>query len=406
MRATAWWLICQLAAATIAGDREQFKYGVDDKDAELLVPEVISKYGYKVEDHTVITEDGYVLKMFRILPKRENIVGKKPVLLVHGLWNSSANFVLNGSSSFAFLLALAGYDVWLANLRGTRYSKEHTKLPGNSKEYWNFSCHEIGYYDLPAMIDHVVKVSDSEKVFYVGYSQGTTVYFIMTSTRPEYNSKIALMIAITPANLWKRLRNPLLRIVQSLFQPGTNTILMITDVLNVFQFLPYNGNFLRIGRFLCHPDVKNNLCLQLIGLVAGQHVEGSNPRTALTYLGHYPQGTSVKQVLHIAQLIGNGGKFRQFDYGHDGNLEKYGSWEPPAYNLTASTAAVVIYYGLNDLLVHPRDVQELSRMLPHVIATIPIADRKFNHVDFLLAKNVREVLYEKIVQTLEEFSAK
>lgn len=225
----------------------------------------------------MITEDGYALKMFRILPKQENIVRKKPVLLVHGLWNSSANFVLNGSNSLAFLLALAGYDVWLANLRGTRYSKEHTKLPGNSKEYWNFSCHEIGYYDLPAMIDHVVKVSDSEKVFYVGYSQGTTVYFIMTSTRPEYNSKIALMIAITPANLWKRLRNPLLRIVQSLFQPGTNTILMITDVLNVFQFLPYNGNFLRIGRFLCHPDVKNNLCLQLVGLVAGQHVEGSNP---------------------------------------------------------------------------------------------------------------------------------
>lgn len=37
MRATAWWLICQLAAATIAGDREQFKYGVDDEEAELLV---------------------------------------------------------------------------------------------------------------------------------------------------------------------------------------------------------------------------------------------------------------------------------------------------------------------------------------------------------------------------------
>lgn len=38
----------------------------------------------------------------------------------------------------ALVLANLGYDVWLGNNRGNRYSHEHMTLNVHKKEYWNF----------------------------------------------------------------------------------------------------------------------------------------------------------------------------------------------------------------------------------------------------------------------------
>lgn len=72
----------------------------------------------------------------------------------------------------AYKLADAGYDVWMGNARGTEASREHVLLDPKEKEFWSFSWHEIGYYDLPACIDHILNATNHEKLFYIGYSQG------------------------------------------------------------------------------------------------------------------------------------------------------------------------------------------------------------------------------------------
>ena len=36
------------------------------------------------------------------------------------------------------MLAEEGYDVWLANNRGTRYSKSHLSLSNVDPKYWRF----------------------------------------------------------------------------------------------------------------------------------------------------------------------------------------------------------------------------------------------------------------------------
>ena len=48
-----------------------------------------------------------------------------------------------------------GYDVWLGNMRGTRYSTKHAYLDPMDYDsgYWNFSMAEKGMLDVPAAID-------------------------------------------------------------------------------------------------------------------------------------------------------------------------------------------------------------------------------------------------------------
>jgi lysosomal acid lipase/cholesteryl ester hydrolase len=50
----------------------------------------------------------------------------------------------------AFQLVRAGYDVWLGNSRGSKYSLGHTSLnPKKDKSYWQYSWTEMGKYDAP-----------------------------------------------------------------------------------------------------------------------------------------------------------------------------------------------------------------------------------------------------------------
>lgn len=56
----------------------------------------------------------------------------------------------------------------------------------------------MGYYDLPAKIDHILNHTGSEKLFYIGHSQGTTALWVMLSERPEYNDKVKATFAMAP----------------------------------------------------------------------------------------------------------------------------------------------------------------------------------------------------------------
>lgn len=129
--------------------------------------------GYASEQYTVVTEDSYVLQLYRIPGKPGESNQKKPaVLLMHGIDNDMNFWTLNEPSKTpAFLLADQGYDVWLGNNRGSRYGKGHLTLDYKTDaEYWRFSVEEYGLKDLPAFIDHILAKTGQEKLTYIGHS--------------------------------------------------------------------------------------------------------------------------------------------------------------------------------------------------------------------------------------------
>lgn len=96
----------------------------------------------------------------------------------------------------------------MGNARGNTYSRKHLTINPSSSAFWKFSWHEIGYYDIPAMIDYVLKETSVPKLQYAAFSQGTTAFFVMTSTRPEYNDKVSAMQALAPVAFVGNIKSP------------------------------------------------------------------------------------------------------------------------------------------------------------------------------------------------------
>jgi len=122
-------------------------------------------------------------------------------MLQHGLFSDADTWCVSGPSSLAYVLGNAGYDVWLGNNRGNKYSRVNTKLdPAKDKStFFDYSFFELGKYDAPAQIDFVRKSTGYDKISYLGHSQGTSQMFSALSyDHGELQDKLNLFIACAP----------------------------------------------------------------------------------------------------------------------------------------------------------------------------------------------------------------
>ncbi|KAL0116943.1 hypothetical protein PUN28_010077 [Cardiocondyla obscurior] len=393
---------------------------------------MIKQSGYPFELHHATTRDGYILALHRI-PNRfdKTTENRRVVLIMHGLLGSSADWILTGQNrSIAYLLADNGYDVWLGNSRGTTNSKNHTTLSIQSAEFWNFSWHEMGIYDLPAIIDYILHETGQKQLFYIGFSQGTTQFWILTSLRPEYNQKIKLMSALAPVAYTGH--------VEGLLRPAS-------FIANKFKvFYPYIGFFEMLAntemeKFITYTFCRENtatqpFCELIVSMIGGFSVNETDHTHFADYLQYTPAGCSYKQLIHYAFGIQNPGiipvefnfqlracikmlprpicvisqsypaslvgHFRPYDYGMLKNVLLYGQFVPPEYPVEKITAPVMLYNGLNDFLANPNDVELLNQKLPNVLEKYTVTVKRISHFDFVFGLHIRDLVYNRVIEKM------
>lgn len=309
------------------------------------VLQLVKEAGYKGEAHQVQTVDGYLLKVHRILPKNK-ATRKFPVFLMHGLMAASSDFVMTGPKiALAYYLADNGFDVWMGNARGNKHSTNHTRLSADSREFWTFSWHEIGFYDLPAMIDFVLAATGALKTFYVGHSQGTTSLLVFLSMHPEYNRKITQAHLLTPAAFMAHLPNPAITTLAPQIRNGFFGNYRYINLENMWRLLD--------RQFCSQPrwSPQFQFCTSILLAVGGPNRKAivSDLRILPTLVHHISPRISVMQLVHYIQSYFSG-KFQTFDHRWK-NFEDKNASLPVDYPVEKVSAPIYIYAGTVDALV-------------------------------------------------------
>ncbi|CAG5038337.1 unnamed protein product [Parnassius apollo] len=367
------------------------------KDRNVSFPELASKYGYTTELYDAFTEDGYILRLFRIPGVR-----KVPILLMHGILDSADTWIIRGNTSLAITLANQGYDVWLGNCRGNRYSRRHIYLdPNVDDDFWDFSFHEYGFYDLAAIINTVLYITDVERLDAIGHSQGTTIFYVLGSTRPEYNQKVNVIVSLAPVCYLQNVPPPLETVIQ--YSPIIYNLLKSLHVQEVFE---ENEQKKKDLKALCvKPLIGYAICIyDIMFPITGYDAEELEADFLPIFFDHFPTSTSVKNLYHFAQ-VGYRRQFARFDYGVDRNLDMYGYPNPPKYELENVKMRVALFVGANDFLSTVEDVAILKQNLPNVVRHLVIPRRKMNHADFAWGLHMNEYLYPYIFDVLNTYAS-
>jgi len=354
--------------------------------------------GYPCETYEVQTVDNYILTMHRIPHGKNNshVPGPRPVAyLQHGIMDSSATWVINHPNiSLGFMLADRGYDVWMGNNRGNTYSDKHVTLTTKEEKFWEFSFHELGEYDLPALIWFVLEKTGVEQISYIGHSQGTSQAFVAFSRNQELAARIKVFVALAPVVHLGHAKG-LLR-----FLSNSHVITQwIMHLLGTKDFLPNNWLIKYLASKVCGHKVSDQVCADPLFLIVGSNTGNIDMERMPIYLTHTPAGTSMRSLWHYSQLIQNG-RFEQYDFGWNGNIQHYHQPTPPAYHLVDMKVPTAIFTGDLDWLSTAEDTDEYLRHgLPNLLAYQ--RNEHWNHMDFMWARNAPSTVYEKVFKLLE-----
>lgn len=359
--------------------------------------------GYPVEMHQVISKDGFKLTLFRLQAKGTTMQkGLHPVLLQHGIDDSALSWVMNGEEkSMGFVLANQGFDVWLGNNRGNKFSREHTTLHQDERAFWDFSFQDMGEIDIPAFISKIREESGSEKITYVGHSQGTSQMFAALSD-PVSRDLVAPYI--------------------DTFHAFAPVVYLSTTQLMGFQLAKIFYWALNPASYLFHITHfelgKCNFDGSLISKYEKKcssskcnFFKNTDPYPEMVNYEAYgyednthPAGFSMKCIIHFAQLIKEKKThldFHKFDYGSkEKNMEKYGQPTAPMYQLDSIKNRVVLYLGDADRLADFTDTSAIAAKLTS--AEVVVKDmQKWGHMSFVMPKD-GDKFYAEVAQDIKQ----
>ncbi|SCV00498.1 LAMI_0G05446g1_1 [Lachancea mirantina] len=349
-------------------------------------------FGVDIEDHIVRTEDDYLLTVHRIAPLPETSNGQV-VYLHHGLLMCSDIWLCNTERERNLPLVLhdLGFDVWMGNNRGNKYSTQHLHRRPASHEFWDFSIDEFAFFDIPNSIEFILQHAGVERLICIGFSQGSAQTFASLSVREDLNDKISLFVAISPAMTPRGLHN---RIFDSLLKSSP-----------ALMYLFFGNRILLPSASLwqktLHPTIFNTIIDLSNRILFNWRSLNISPQQKLASYAKLYSTTSVKCVVHWFQIL-HAQSFQMFEE----NDIMLNSWNTTrSYMITTFPTRtsiripVLLLYGGSDSLV---DINVMKANLP-ATQVFDVEIPGHEHLDLIWGYDVSEVVIPNLLRFIRFF---
>jgi len=323
--------------------------------------------------------------------------GKPVVFLQHGVLDSANTWVNNyKDESLAFILADAGFDVWLGNIRGNLYSARNTHIPVSSPEFWQFSWDQHASIDVPTMLNYALETSGQAQVAaYIGHSQGGTCGFVLFSTNAEMARKVKLFVALAPVTYMAHVTNKFFKAMAAIHLDT------IFQLLGVKEFLPSTKFMEFILPHAC--DGAPAYCKNIYCMALGCDFNAVNTSRLPVYFSHLPAGSSVMNMAHWAQAVRTG-QFQYYDFGSaKKNEEHYGQPKPPQYDIANIKVKTAVFYAGKDTLADTADVKAWLPKVPKDLLVLSKEYPGIGHCDMTWGTQEPVLgMYREIVQLINK----
>ncbi|KAK4137103.1 alpha/beta-hydrolase [Trichocladium antarcticum] len=367
--------------------------------------ELCATFGYTAEEHVMQTKDGYLLGLHRLAWRKgeedtkvnggPKSVKKRVVYLHHGLLMNSEVWVCltDEQRALPFVLVEKGFDVWLGNNRGNKYSKKSIHSSPTSPEFWNFSIDEFAFHDIPDSIGYVLETTGQASLSYIGFSQGTAQAFASLAVHPKLNDQVNVFIALAPAMSPAGLSNG---IVDALVKASPQVLFLLFGRRSILSSAA-------MWESLLYPPLFTKVIDLGLSFLFAWRTKNIDTSQKLAAYPHLYSFTSTKSVVHWFQII------------RTKSFQMYDDDPHPPFLLTTSRSRkytkvaryptrnirtpIVLVYGGSDSLV---DIRAMLRELPpQTVATeIP----HYEHLDFLWARDVADHVFPHVADALESFT--
>lgn len=341
----------------------------------VLILFAISFYGYLVwnisNQETLNTNEIYYVRTkdlweIRLCRFRNNSEKNIPILFVHGFGSNQNNFLLPHEQSIVSYLKNNNFDCWTMDLRGCKSSR-----PPFGKTRWDASIDDVLVYDLPAVIEFILKITGYKKLFWIGHSLGGMLLYAYLIHKG--NDKIAGGITLgAPIGFVNTKMNVPSALVQ--FQK-----LFPNTVFLLFKMLIPILKFFKIGNSV-FPVNPSNININMTSWDLCKMVEPPSP----------------KMVDEMTVWL-NGKKWIMLN-GQLNILEHLSELDIP----------LLLFYAPDDPFVNLDTAKDFFNSLKstdkeiHILSTESGCKHNYNHCDLAFGENGEEEVFEPIKVWLDK----
>jgi lysosomal acid lipase/cholesteryl ester hydrolase len=279
----------------------------------------------------------------------------------------------------------------LGNNRGNKYSKKSIKHSPTSPEFWNFSIDEFAFFDIPDSISYVLETTGQRSLSYIGFSQGTAQAFATLAIHPKLNQQVNVFIALAPAMSPAGLSNG---VVDALVKASPSVLFLLFGRRSILSSAT-------MWQSVMYPPIFVKIIDVGMSFLFGWRTRNISMAQKFAAYPHLYSFTSTKSVVHWFQIIRNK-SFQMYDDDLQAPLSLglgNRSTKVARYPTRNIKTPIVLVYGGSDSLV---DIRVMLRELPP--QTIATEVPHYEHLDFLWARDVNELVFKHVFDALDGFT--